>query len=84
MRPVQTQASMTQTGKIDFLLGPLWTLLLSAILKWCNNTRAHDQNNELKRSETGLKSVHVYMVLWSDFRPVLVICVASATRMSEM
>ena len=33
--------------------------------------------------ETSLKSVRVYMVPWSDFRPVRVIRVGSATGMSE-
>ena len=61
----------------------LVSFLLSAILEWSNNTLAHAQNSDLWPTLTGLKSVRVYMVPWSDFRPVRVIRVGSATGMSE-
>ena len=64
-----------QTSLIFFRLFP--------VIRHLGMVQQHSCTSSKQWSLTGLKSVRVYMVPWSDFRPVRVIRVCSATGMSE-
>ena len=95
MRLVRTLTGKTQTGTIKFTWDRSESMKqlhetgtrLQIGMRWFFRSASCKQKQafvwRLIWSQTGLKSVCVYMVPRSDFRPVRVICVGSATRMSE-